>query len=99
MSELLRQFLSVYIEWVDGGAPDHEPFSRAEGLCDNLDYFEAAYAVGSFVPYDELGRMFQADGLSRVFPFGVAEFTEHGESRTQHLHQPRIDWVRAKLAA
>jgi hypothetical protein len=102
MSELMRKFLTAYIEWVDAGAPQGRPFARGAGLCYGVDVFCEEQPEPD-VAYDfvcrELKRMFRADGLDRVYPFGDAAYDECAVKDTQHLHQPRIDWIKSKLAA
>jgi len=93
MSDLMKKFLTAYIEWVDAGAPEGKPFCRGYGLCSNS--FETE---GSAVER-ELKGMFEADGLERTYPFGEADYDAHSTYGTHHLHQPRIDWVRKQLAA
>jgi hypothetical protein len=95
MSELMRKFLTAYIEWVDAGAPEDGPFSRSSGLCDNT------YGLpgGGKDVRNELREMFESDGLATSYPFGEAEFNRDCDHDEQHLHQPRIDWIKSKLAA
>ncbi|AGW43587.1 hypothetical protein JG068_05 [Burkholderia phage JG068] len=37
MSENLRKFLSAWLAWVDGGAGEHEVFSRGKALCSSSE--------------------------------------------------------------
>lgn len=98
MSDLMRKFLTAYIEWVDAGAPDNEPFERSFGLCSNTDGY--AKSLAELEKLDaEICAMFEADGLSTAYPFGFDAYNDAASRHTQHLHKPRIDWVRSKLAA
>jgi hypothetical protein len=95
MSEELKQFLSDYLAWVEAGAPPSKPFERGYGLCSNTYHWDGDWThLGG-----ELDTLFAEDGLDEDYPFGEAAYAAAIEADTQHLHQPRIDWIVRKLAA
>jgi hypothetical protein len=103
MSDHLKAFLTAWVEWVDAGSVQDQPFSRAVGLCCNFEdwlmvehdftWMKAEYEV------DALKNRFSSDGLDRFYPFGGKDLycvqLEHAE---QHLNEARIAWVRSKVA-
>jgi hypothetical protein len=94
MSQLLREFLSAYLEWVDAGAVNGEPFSRRVGLCSN--FRGSAFCVSDI---DEIKRVCMADGLDEHYPFGGEDqYGVEQSGYTMHLNPARIAWVRSKVA-
>lgn len=100
MSELLHQFLSAYIAWVDEGAPNLKPFSRHRGLCSNLDSFMFKNCLADALEAEsDLMWMFSCDGLDISYPFGGGDaYDKECAYGKIHLNEHRIAWVRAKLA-
>ena len=87
----LKEFYQAYAAWLDAGAPDNKPFSRAVGLCANLTRFADA-------PDDlrrEMIGQFKAAGLDSRYPFGseVGYYIFYIFAK-QHLNPKRIEWVR-----
>jgi hypothetical protein len=95
MSDLMREFLSAYIAWVDADAPQGATFDRSFGLCSNayrfcLDYYEQIQ--------NELAEMFERDGLNTDYPFCDEDgYTESSLAETQHENPARLAWVRKQL--
>ncbi|CAB3784557.1 hypothetical protein [Pararobbsia alpina] len=102
MSEHLKAFLTAWLEWVDTGAVDGEPFERRRGLCSSFEYWMDARNIDCEHQEEEcdgLTRAFRAAGLNRVYPFGGAEeFYEDSDANEMHLNPARIAWVRSKVA-
>jgi hypothetical protein len=100
MSDLMKQFLTAYIEWIESGAQEGAPFTREYGLCVNVERFVASggYETEKKI-VRELKHMFENDGLDKKYPFGEGEYWDRAYLLTNHQHQPRIDWVRAALKA
>jgi hypothetical protein len=102
MSELLHQFLSAYIAWVDEGAPHGDPFARDRGLCSNFEDWMfgqcLSYEIGDR-EINDLSKLFASEGLDRGVPFGGLElYLDERDAHVLHLNPARIAWVRAKLA-
>ena len=102
MSDHLKAFLSAWIEWVDAGAPNHNPFDRRLGLCVSFEYYLEKIGVAEGDADDEiygLTDVFGADRLSRAYPFGGGElFYEESGADAMHLNPARISWVRQKVS-
>lgn len=111
MSDKLVAFLRAWLDWAEAGAPDgnsHTPRNPARfepecGLCANTINFEET--ILDVHPEDtgdleyELAGLFDADGLDRSYPFGDAAYDSDGDAGTHHKHEPRLAWVRGKLAS
>lgn len=102
MSEHLKAFLTAWIEWVDAGAVNENPFSRAMGLCCN---FEDHLLADGFtwqtaeVEVDALKALFATDKLDPLYPFGGENlYCIELEKNKQHLNEKRLAWVRSKVA-
>lgn len=91
ISPELRAFLQDWLDWVERGAPEGEPYGRSYGLCLNARY-EWGYALSS-----ELERLFAAQGLNAATPFGSGYFAR-AVGKTQHECPKRLEWVRKTLA-
>lgn len=91
-SELLTQFYQAYLAWVEDGAPIINPnFKRRYGLCANVcDWAPACNLV------DEMTDQFEAAELNLLYPFNDygADYKQDSKSRTHHLNEKRIQWVR-----
>lgn len=102
MSESLKEFLSAWIQWVDAGAPNRNPFERNLGLCVNFEYYLEEIGVTEGDADGEvygLTDVFGADRLNRAYPFGGGElFYEESGADAMHLNEQRIAWVRSKVA-
>ncbi|MDI9686588.1 hypothetical protein [Burkholderia cenocepacia] len=95
MSKLMREFLSAYLEWVEAGAPQSDPFERELGLCSNADRYPGVVAIGELD--HELGQLFARSGLNEVYPFGEARYWEDFAAEAQHLNEQRLAWIREQL--
>ncbi len=102
MSDHLKQFLQAWIEWVDAGAPDDEPFERRRGLCSSFEDWLDEHDVDDDSKDDAIRTLtseFRLDGLCKVYPFGGSEkFYEDSSGNEMHLNPDRIAWVRSKVA-
>lgn len=99
MSEHLKAFLTAWIEWVDAGAPEGDPFSRHEGLCLNVFDCPAIEPIGRGRVCRALEDQFAHDGLDGNHPFGGhAQYTAERQNAAHHLNPARIAWVRSKVA-
>ena len=86
----LKEFYQAYAAWLDAGAPDFLPFSRASGLCNNLHSF-----TKSFNAYREMESQFDDAGLDPDYPFGGEDdYLGRSAERKQHLNPLRIQWVK-----
>lgn len=88
MSPQLKQFLSDWLAWAEGGAPEGEPFNRAFGLCRSSRHYGVT---------EELTALFRAQGLNDAIPFGP-DYWDRSWPGTQHLCPKRLAWVRKQLA-
>lgn len=85
ITRALHNYLADWLAWVERGAPDGEPYSRAEGLCGNADGLDLAGVINRAV-----------GGL--IFPFGgVFKFAAERESHSMHLNEARLSWVRRTI--
>ena len=103
MSQLLREFLSAWIEWVDAGAAANDPFERGYGLCSNLHKWALQNCTGPYSQVKalvaELKETFVSDGLDDSYPFcSEWQYGEEVDTDTMHLNPARIQWVRSKVA-
>ena len=88
MSPELKSALKDWLDWVERGAPEGEPYSRRYGLCSNLDRFDDVS--------DELSEVFRLQDLDDTIPFGC-DYDIRSLSRTQHECPKRLAWVRKQL--
>lgn len=89
MSEELQSFFDAYANWLNAGAPERQPFSRARGLCGNLrlNRFES---LDIFAATDtELSNMFNAV----LYPFGEESYCLGILKGTLHLCPKRRAFV------
>lgn len=94
MSDNLKKFYRAYKAWLDKGAPDHEPFSRDDGLCENLwIWCLQNESVTRNELLHEMYRQFRLAGRSITFPFGENRYRIDRLHDTQHLNPYRIKWV------
>ncbi|HET8729509.1 MAG TPA: hypothetical protein VFM34_00150 [Moraxellaceae bacterium] len=94
ISPELRAFLQDWIDWVDRGAPDWEPYHRRFGLCSNAAYFGSRRGILVSALQVEIGKLF----AHRATPFGSG-YTYRAVAKTQHECPNRLAWVRATLEA
>lgn len=96
ISPELRAALQEYLDWVNAGAPQAEPFDRGTGLCynfgHNTDQNDIVYDL-----VEELGDLFSSMGMAEDYPFGAAGYSEAQFTKTQHLYAPRINWIKEIL--
>lgn len=82
-----RAFLRDWLDWVERGAPDRQPYVRAWGLCSNASVF---------------GHGAQPD-LENTFsdstPFGEIDYYLRAGDRTQHECPMRLAFARANASA
>lgn len=88
ISPELRAFLQDWIDWVDRGAPDDQPYAREYGLC----YNSVAY------PGNRLWAQLDYIFGGRHMPFG-GDYYYRTLTGTQHECPNRLAWVRATLEA
>lgn len=91
----MREFLQAWLTWAEGDAEQCNPFHREYGLCSNV------HAHNGYNPelIIELKALFTADGLDTDYPFGhYLDYDARADLYEQHLYEPRLAWVRSKLA-
>lgn len=84
-------FLKDWLAWVERGAPEGEPYSRADGLCANAFHWSGDHRA----LYRDLRATFKAD----VHPFGQPDYLARMLADTQHECPKRLAWVREQIAA
>lgn len=103
-SELLTAFYRAYLEWVESGAPDEQPFRRDRGLCSNFDKFilSNCQSDDKYVLFKELNKelkdQFTEAGLCQSFPFNDGSFEyfyNECQSGYPWKNPVRIDWVKS----
>lgn len=88
-SKELTAFYDAYLNWLERGAPNYDPFKRSLGLCNNLRRWMGI--VGSAARH-EMTTQFKAAGLDESYPFDP---TEPYGLDFKHDNPARIEWVRA----
>ena len=96
MTDNLTSFLASWLDWATTGAPQSKPYLRGHGLCGNADTFD--YSTNKTSAKEDLCDALCADFGDGMYPFGDAAYARCAGDKTQHLHQPRLDWVRKQLA-
>ena len=93
----LMEFYKAYAEWLDKGAPEHEPFQRGYGLCGNLAF---NWKPVWYELIQKMVRQFKEAGLHGEFPFDAdgREYMINKVDQKQHLNPRRIAWVRKYTA-
>lgn len=91
MSPELRKALTDWLEWAESGGPEGDPFSRAFGLCTNID------AVAGDNVLCEMREMLWDDLGDDDTPFGADDYFRRGKNSTQHECPRRLAWVRKVL--
>lgn len=101
MSDLLKSFLSAWLDWVEAGACEAQPFQRGHGLCANFDSWLDESCTDHDVIDGEIAdllELFASEGLSEAYPFDSRDsYISAHERREQHLNEARIAWVRSKV--
>lgn len=88
MEETL-EYLKSWLAWAeDPQAEDCKPYRKSWGLCgQSTDRVDGC-----------LWELFREDGLSTAYPFTSArEYEGLAENDAQHLHEPRLEWVRKTI--
>lgn len=103
LSDVTRQGLKAWLDWVEAGRPDHKAFRGSVGLCSMLNYW--AFATFKRGEDDAVAQKI-ADDLCEAFdgedyPFGgvhryAYEQNLHKTHKT-HENKHRLAWVRANL--
>lgn len=83
-----RAFLRDWLDWVERGAPQQNPYTRKEGLCDNSKRFDETRRV-----YADLEH-----ALRQQFPFGEDDYMARAVDLTQHECPKRLAFARASAA-
>lgn len=102
MTKEMREFLTAWLAWAEGGACKDRKYGNIflphTGLCAALDYWTDVVDVPFYRLIEELGGMLGADGLDTKYPFDTAEsYFEAASLGIQHLNPARLAWVRSKL--
>jgi hypothetical protein len=92
MLDITRAFLRDWLDWVERGAPDMKPYNRSVGLCGNSWKFDEV-GVAAF----DLSECLEGEFGTYTYPFGASNYDSDSYCNTQHLHKPRLAWVRAQL--
>lgn len=93
-------FYTEYLAWVDAGAPEDSPFTRAAGLCHNIyEFAEVNEGMRPGFLCDEMHRQFRLELLSETLPFQSPEdYTRETEGDMCHMNARRLQWVRDRIA-
>jgi hypothetical protein len=104
MSDRLKEFLRLWLEWAESDAPNGKPFYRWDGLCLNYwDWLERVRAETGeqfkiSKEVDLLEAQFKQDGLNPDHPFGgVDRYNRDSFHESMHLNPARLAWVRSKV--
>lgn len=82
----LLTFLKDWLAWVERGAPHHQLYCRAFGLCGNSEKLATL-----------IEKRLKEDGLCRTYPFGKENYYRRYGRRTQHECPKRLAWVRKTI--
>lgn len=94
MSTALRDFCRSWLEWVERGAPEGEPYSRHHGLCSGAIVFGG---TGGWAAVIEVRERLKSDFPLKqgVHPFGGGKaFVDDERAATMHLNPERLAWAR-----
>ncbi len=101
--QLLLEFYTEYLKWVDSGTEKGFPFETHEGLCSSLERYLTSRGL-DFNECDKVvkimaGQFIEA-GLNSFYPFNTdkAEYQDECEENSVHLNPARIQWVRDRVA-
>ena len=106
LKDTFPAFLRCWLQWVEDGTPYHEVFKTDQGLCDNFCdwvYRSRRELCGEYINrrsvYDFMGRLFEADGLHRSFPFhaDAHEFDAELEEYGCAYSDKRVQWAKDYL--
>ena len=107
MTSDLKAFYKAYAAWLDVGAPEGEPFTRAKGLCWTVSvYVQDTFGGGRGEPavQDMMQALIAAD-LDGTLPFNNSDGYIKGYGYgsecylgTCHLNPKRAEWVRKHAA-
>lgn len=95
MDPILKAYLREWLDWVERGAPQNQPFSRSHGLCNNVcgssaqDKTHLEHQLGH-----ALETSFPED---KDYPFGYCAYLVRGSAGTMHEDPKRLAWVREML--
>lgn len=93
MSPDLIAFLKDWYHWATNGAPDRQPFTREDGLCDNV---WNCSSIDRACRWQVLGELTKAFG-GNWYPFGEDDYQSRYDDDTQHECPKRLAWVRERL--
>lgn len=100
----LLDFYKDYLNWINSGAPDREPYSRRVGLCTNLLYFANQFKEENenddlaLELFYQMRLQFRRAGLSETYPFiDRDDFAKEGREENAHLNETRILWVKNQI--
>lgn len=96
MSKELREFLADWLNWATGGISEGA-YRPTEGLCKSLFRFSVVHKFNEYTLRHELLQLFAEQGLHKLYPFGVFEFSRALECRDMHRCPTRLAWVRKQL--
>lgn len=82
LSHDTRAFLRDWLDWVDQGAPEGNPYSRLFGLCSNSVIYSKAAAFG----------LYQA--FNTIYPFGAIDYYDRKRDATMHECPKRLAFAR-----
>lgn len=85
MSPELLSYLRSWLQWIEDGAPDYQPYCRHSGLCSNAPTSKMQQEL-----YDILGSAYPFGGAGRYY-YDLA-------TNQQHLNEERIAWVRKQVS-
>jgi hypothetical protein len=108
MSDLLREFLTAWLDWAEGDADPRGQygaghFHRDCGLCYNSVEFSwdrgrKGYPE-AYVLEDELRAIYAAEGRNKDYPFGKEGYDRAEALNSMHKDPARLAWVRKQLEA
>lgn len=92
-SSKLTQFYRAYQAWLDAGAPQHQPFYREVGLCENLGKY-LHYSEPDIL--DEMLEQFRKRLKKIKYPFNKngEDYMAEACGLKSYLNKKRLEWVK-----
>jgi len=93
----LRTFAQAYVDWLDRGAPEGDPFAYRAGLCDALWAYRKQHNLSVEWEDDQFSNLvnkFEARGLDEFYPFGKSDYVSRRRAATMHKCPRRTAFIR-----
>lgn len=96
-SEELTKFYRDYAKWVNEGAPPHDHFSTATGLCASAGY-DPQLGIEMRAQFAQAGFPYIKGWGFLPFNMDIGHYSREAYTFTAHLNLKRLKWVRDHAA-